>query len=158
MQTHLPVPDNLKANMRVLTRQQLGGQVNETDQVLTTIERNLDNWIARHPVTRAWANHYAALVLYGVYAYREWKGRWRRNERGGQPKHKSGERILDRWAAIDCPVVVDWPAWYGDPRLTANHRGRLVDKFPEYYGQLWDIAPVKENWYPVRDGGYEVKE
>jgi len=129
---------------------QLGGQVNETDQMLNALEHGLDNWIARHPATQSWFNHYAALVLYGVIIYREWQRRFVDGERGGKLKHKSGERILDRWAEIGCPVAVCWPEWLNDARLMKNHRGRLLHKKPAHYGVFgWDVEPTEESWYPV---------
>lgn len=155
MQTHLHTPGSLVSNFRFLHWSQLSALVKEVDQMLEALEHCRGNWIGKHLVTRAWANNRAALTLYGVLAYREWRRRYRDGERGGKLLHLSGERILDRWAALGCPVTVSWPKWYGDERMTVNHRGRLLAKKPEWYERLgWDIAPVKENWYPLREGGY----
>lgn len=156
MQTPLHTPQSLISNMRQLHWSQLGAMVREIDQMLEAISYNRGNWIGKHLVTRSWANHYPTLALLGVIAYREWMRRYQDGERGGKLLHLSGERILNRWAEIGCPVAVAWPAWYGDPRMTANHRGRLLEKKPDWYKQFgWDVAPVKENWYPLREGGYQ---
>ena len=117
MQTFLPV-ESFEESARLLDWRRLGKQRVEARQILRALEG--DGGWSRHPATRMWEGHEAALRLYGNVVIREWV---RRGYVNNMEILRSGGRIR-------------MPPWLGSPDFHASHRSNLLRKDPGHYGAL----------------------
>lgn len=137
MITFCPVPDeNLIA--KLLDDRRLNAQRTESAAIL--------KWL-RHPVRYArfqsagycvmWVHNLDALAVYCNAMLREWL---HRGFAMGQSKFEE--------SVLGCEDEVQFPGWWGDPRLHSNHRVALLTKFPEHYGQFgWKEQPAPNGKY-----------
>ncbi len=137
MQTFLPYPD-FEESARCLDTKRLGKQRVEALQILNALQNPQAKGWKNHPATKMWQGHEAALIRYGVVICDEW------SRRGYNDTVK--EKLLARLPAGS----EELPPWFGDPRLHASHRSRLLQKDPEHYGQFgWSESPADENYWPA---------
>lgn len=90
-------------------------------------------WV-NHPAVKMWRGHTTALKEYYNATIAEWCNRGYNNTMMYAPIPVS--RIL-------------MPEWWGDERVHASHRGRLMDKDAEWYSQFFACDPI-----PVEVGYY----
>ena len=134
MQTFLPYKSFAKT-ARVLDKTRLGKQRVEASQILDLVEGRADNTWKYHPAVRMWQGYADALRLYYNTMLAEWEDRGCENNMPYLP-------ILER---------IVHPPWLSDKRLPLSHRGNLLRKDPEFYGQYgWkDADPGAPYWWPV---------
>lgn len=136
MQTFVPYTDHI-SSARCLDRSRLGKQRVEGYQILKALLGYSSGWIS-HPATKMWAGHEAGLCAYIIYICDEW------TRRG------YSDSVLDKVVNMIYPDENDFPYWWGDPRVHESHRGNLVRKLPEFYGQYWpDADPTMPYFWPV---------
>jgi hypothetical protein len=136
MQTFLPY-NNFAKTASVLDQKRLGKQRVEAYQILNILEgRNPDSKWKNHVAVRMWKGYEKCLRLYYNSMLNEWEQVRGNNNNMPYLTVKSGTII---------------PPWLSDPRLPLSHRGNLLRKDPEYYGQFgWDDAdPHAPYWWPV---------
>jgi len=131
MQTFLPYPDYEKS-AQVLDWRRLGKQRVEAMQILNAL-RGSTGW-SKHPATLMWKGHEPQLALYGLVICSEWR------KRGYQD-------TLYPWffEQYEPQLILSAsrPDWFGIDAIHASHRGRLLKKDPEWYGQFgWRDSPV----------------
>jgi len=133
MQTFLPYIDFYQT-ARVLDNKRLGKQRVEASQILDILEGRSDNNWKHHPAVRMWQGYEQALRLYYNTMVKEWEGRGNENN---MP-------LLHVFNFVS-------PHWLADKRLPLSHRGNLLRKDLEYYGQFgWsDADPEAPYWWPV---------
>ena len=150
MNTFVPYPD-ISASVASLDWMRLGKQRVEAFQCLCALQ---DPWALReryrrtgksepykgwvnHPAVKMWRGHTIVLKHYYNATIQEWVER--------------GYNNTMMYAPI--PVgEVSMPSWWGDDRVHASHRGRLMDKDPEWYSRFWDDVPISVNegyFWPV---------
>lgn len=155
MQTFLPYPD-FAATAAVLDDRRLGKQRVEGLQIVRAIFVPNYAW-RHHPAALMWKGYEEALQSYLMTICDEWVGRGyadtcrnsiraRLAEAGiGQPLAQSELAAADRL-----------PPWLGDEALHRSHRGSLLRKDPEWYGQFFPTYEA-EDWngyvWPVRGPG-----
>lgn len=128
MQTFLPYPD-FEQTARCLDYRRLGKQRVEAYQILRILENRVDparrGWRS-HPAVQMWRGYEDALRLYMNTIIAEWIRRGFRNTMTLEP--------------LDGPPTM--PPWLGDPAFHAAHRGNLLRKDSDYYGQFgWSESP-----------------
>jgi hypothetical protein len=126
MQTFLPYPD-FHASARVLDYRRLGKQRVEARQILGVLrsDAGVPNrpkfrgpW-RNHPAVLMWYGYENALIHYGNIMIREWVARG----------YKNTMDILD-------VVRPKMPPWLYYEPFHASHRGNLLRKNREWYGQF----------------------
>jgi len=128
MQTFLPYPD-FAESARVLDRLRLGKQRVECLQLLRALLVPGAGW-ANHPAAKMWRGYAGALAAYGRAVVAEWTARGYRDTCGAKITELAGA----------APVTM--PPWLGRPDFHASHRGNLLRKSPEWYGQFgWTESP-----------------
>lgn len=108
----------------------LGKQRVEVLQLLNSINalktgREYKGW-KNHPCRIMWQNHPNALVEYGLDICIAWK------ERGY--KDTCFAKIA---AHYDKSISHTYPTWLGNEELHQSHRSMLIQKYPEWYQQIW---------------------
>lgn len=138
MQTFLPYANYVKS-AKVLDRQRLGKQRVEAYQILRTLLGISTGW-RQHPAVRMWIGYEWWLHKYTELCIAEWVRQGYKNN-----------IVLP-----DVPTVnVDVPPWWwNDKRLTDSHKGNLLRKMPQHYGQFgWDVDPAAPYWWPSHEVG-----
>lgn len=114
---------------------------------------------ASHPAARMWLGYESALAVYMTFVIREWKLRGYVNN---IPIPYTDEWQVnpqaEEYAGRLLPVSeAEVPPWLGEEVFHAGHRGRLMYKDPEWYGQFgWrEDASILYSW--PHDLGYEYK-
>jgi hypothetical protein len=139
MQTFLPYKSFVYSAM-VLDTKRLGKQRVETLQIMKALVTG-EGWI-HHPVTKMWAGYENSLMSY-QYAICEF---WTRKG--------YNDTCLDKTLALfqslprerRLPRV---PWWQGKKFVHSAHRGNLLRKDPEWYGQFnWPEQPREGYDYP----------
>lgn len=169
MQTFLPYP-SFAESARVLDRARLGKQRVETLQILQVLTGNRlvssarvdgrsvplspDRWHleprrakgwSHHPAVLMWHGHIPGLLAYQQAICEEWTGRGYRDT----CREKSAF-LVD--ASGFSPEPVSLPSWWGSERFHAAHRGTLLAKDPDWYGQFgWTDDPDPDGLWPVSD-------
>jgi hypothetical protein len=126
MQTFLPVA-SFEECAALLDYRRLGKQRCEALQILNALQGK-NGW-SHHPAVKMWRGYEIALHLYKDCMIREWIDRGYKNN-----MELTGPRMLSR---------AELPWWLGLEELHASHRGRLLFKDPEWYGQFgWSEQPI----------------
>ncbi len=135
MQTFLPDQDFTKT-ARILDKKRLFKQLVEAGQILNTLEGRSVGW-KNHPAVRMWVGHESGLRLYQNIIYDECI--------------KRGFKLV-KSKKMDLPGIISLPDWIRDDRLCSSHRGNLLRKDPEYYGQFgWAESPDLPYWWPINE-------
>lgn len=93
---------------------------------------------SNHPITKMWKGYEGSLLAYGQAICTEWRNRGY--------KDTLLDWFLDQQQAR-LPDNRD-PPWLGNLALHASHRGRLLAKDPEWYGQWnWTEDPCEHVIY-----------
>ncbi|MFQ3578873.1 MAG: pyrimidine dimer DNA glycosylase/endonuclease V [Bacteroidales bacterium] len=138
MQTFLPYPDFQKS-AKILDKRRVWKQVVEAKQILDVLlsKKQRGAWV-NHPATRMWRGYEGALIKYYNIFYIECL---------------IYRNIRIKKLKIKIPHNVVYPPWLGDERVHSSHRGRLLNKYPEYYSQFgWNEEPIPQNqgyFWPV---------
>lgn len=140
MQTFVPYPDS-ELSASLLDDRRLNKQRVETFQILRAITDDTYGW-QRHPAVEMWRGHVGALRVYGLAMCDVWSAR------GGNDNADLRGRI----AAFDSADESS-PAWWGDDRVHASHRGNLIRKDAGWYGRFWDDEPCPYFW-PLQHSDY----
>lgn len=131
MQTFLPYA-SFADSMGVLDPKRLGNQVYR--EGITLLRGGWPN----HPAAKMWRGYEDALVRY-LWA-------------GVNELELRGRDYSDRpwWHELRARLKhgVEMPPWLGDEAIHASHRGVLMYKQPEWYGQFFDDDPIA----PTPDG------
>lgn len=158
MQTFVPYEDSFARTAQALDGLgkgvkhggRLGSQCKEGCQLLEAIyllRCNIPAAWQRHPAAQMWIGCEPCLFQYTLAMHQEWynrKGVWRA-EHATLMQHS--QFIERHYGSLDTYV---YPQWWGGP-IHENHRARLVDKFPEYYGEIWpDVVGVSDNYWPTK--------
>ncbi len=167
MQTFLPYP-SFAQSARVLDRARLGKQRVETLQILQVLTGNRlvsslrldgrtvslpeDRWHLEARRTQGWFHHPAVLMwnghLQGLLDYQraicqEWA------ERGYRDTCLEKSVFLVTASGFS-PERITLPSWWGSDRFHAAHRGTLLAKDPQWYGQFgWTDPSDPEGLWPV---------
>jgi len=132
MQTFLPYPD-FSESLSILDYRRLGKQRVEAMQIVNVLTGKRNGW-ANHPAVIMWRGSIEALKLYHNIAILQWI------DRGYNNTMQLYEINYD---------ILSMPEWLGDPRIHASHRGNLLRKDPEYYGQFgWTEQPSNGYFWP----------
>jgi len=142
MQTFVPYPDS-ELSASLLDDRRLNKQRVETFQILRAITDDTYGW-QNHPAVQMWRGHVGALRVYGLAMCDVWSAR------GGNDNADLRGRI----AAFDSADVSS-PAWWGDDRVHASHRGNLIRKDADWYGRFWDDEPCPYFW-PLQHSDYDT--
>lgn len=142
MNTFLP-HDSLEDSVRVLDNKRLGKQRIEALQIYKALAGESAGW-ANHPAVKMWKGSEAFLLKYYNACISEWVRRGFNNS-------------MPVYADSDAPP----PKWFGG-EIHANHRARLLAKYPEHYRKFqWKEVPTGINYYPGQGwfkDGKKVKE
>lgn len=131
MQTFLPYPDFQRSAI-VLDWRRLGKQRVEAKQIFEALYRQGGAWY-KHPATLMWKGYEPALCAYGIAICNEWV------QRG------YNDTLTEYFSVQYHPRT---PPWFGDQRIHASHRGRLLAKDPVWYGKWgWTDPPVEKVVY-----------
>jgi hypothetical protein len=140
MQTFLPYPD-FRASARVLDYRRLGKQRVEARQILKVLRSDtgiqnrpeLHGAWRNHPAVHMWYGYEEALIHYGNIMIEEWSMRG----------YKNTMEIL--------PVIrPKMPSWLYHGPFHASHRGNLLRKDREWYGQFgWTESDNLPYIWPV---------
>jgi hypothetical protein len=124
MQTFVPHEDNSKTATS-LDRQRLGKQRVEAWQILLTLNKGeqAKGW-KNHPAVKMWRGHEWALCLYAEAICKEWIGRGYKDTM--LPRFQT-------WRAENPQVNKTPPMWWGDVRVHASHRSKLLEKNLDHY-------------------------
>jgi hypothetical protein len=140
MQTFLPYADFARC-AAVLDPRRLGKQRVEALQILRAITVPGYGW-RHHPAAKMWKGYEEALGAYGLAICREWCRRGHadtcdtkiRLELAGLGITSVREQSdLDRAGAL--------PPWLGDEAFHRSHRSSLLNKDPEWYGDVFTDVP-----------------
>ena len=134
MQTFLPYTNFIKV-ARTLDPKRLGKQRVEAKQILDILEgRNPDSRWRHHVAVRMWKGYEQALRSYYNTMIIVWEHKGNKNNMPILPVNN-----------------VVYPPWLYDKRLPLSHRGNLLRKNPEYYGEFeWkDADPTAPYFWPV---------
>jgi len=149
MNTFVPYPD-IDESIACLDWRRLGKQRVEAFQCLCALQ---DPWALRqryirtgksdpyigwvnHPAVKMWLGYTMGLKAYYNATIAEWVGRGYNNTMAFAPLGNE----------------VNLPSWWGDDRVHASHRGRLMAKDAEWYSRFWDDSPISESdgyFWPV---------
>lgn len=168
MQTFLPYP-NFVCSAMVLDRARLGKQRVECSQILSALEgrsvmgeppgERRSGW-ASHPAVKMWGGYVPALRLYSSCVIMEWIRRGYQNNmehdyyvaRGEVDGELQNQLLLrpSQAGSLPDPTDIEMPPWLGDPEFHAAHRSKLLEKDPDWYGDLWWAEePGREYRWPV---------
>lgn len=172
MQTFLPYP-NFVCSAMVLDRARLGKQRSECSQLLSALHgRSVmgespgearSSWM-HHPATKMWEGYEPALRLYMSCIIMEWERRGYQNNMVypyvlfllDGPEDGETRNILTvdvtrpDFASLPAHPDVVMPPWLGDPEFHAAHRSKLLEKDPQWYGDLgWTEEPGRDYKWPV---------
>lgn len=159
MQTFLPYPD-FTATAAVLDDRRLGKQRVEGLQIVRAILVPNYAW-RHHPAALMWKGHEEALQSYLMSICDEWDRRGyadtcRKSIRARLAEAGVGEPMVQS----DLAALDRLPPWLGDEALHRSHRGSLLLKNPEWYGQFFP-ADEAEGWdgcvWPVRSPGVAAR-
>lgn len=143
--TFLPHPD-FATSAAMLDRQRLGKQRVEAHMILNVLSGLTSGSLLRHPAVRMWVGHKYWLIKYYNAMLTEWGVRGYNNYIL-QPFSNTLPNQIEPWAADQ--YSGGYPPWLGDPALHANHRGNLLRKNPEWYGQWgWKEDPCEGYLWP----------
>lgn len=142
MQTFLPSP-SFEMCSKLLDYRRLGKQRCEAVQILDTLQ-NGGGW-RHHPAVKMWRGYEPALHYYKDCMIREWIARgYNNNMELTTPRTLSG---------------IELPWWIGLEKLHSSHRGRLLFKDPEWYGQFgWVEEPIPTEvgyYWPLQEAPME---
>lgn len=141
MNTFLPLP-SFKDSAEVLDRKRLGKQRVEVLQLLKAMTTGRGGWV-NHPAAKMWRGYIDALVAYGLAICKEWI------DRGY--KDTVREQIL-AYRTVDYEPSQDnvpMPPWLGRAEFHASHRGNLLRKEPNHYGEFgWADSPLLPYEWP----------
>lgn len=141
MQTFLPYPDFARC-AAVLDVRRLGNQRVEALQVLRAITVPGYGW-RHHPAARMWRGYEEALGAYGVAVCREWCRRGHADTCDAKIRAELatlGIATVREQAELQAAGAL--PPWLGDDAFHRSHRSSLLDKDPEWYGDVFtDVAP-----------------
>mgnify|MGYP000889179463 FL=1 len=140
MQTFLPTA-NFEECAAILDGKRQWKQTVETAQLINTLE-NGGGWL-NHPACRMWRKNIDCLKHYFNVMLEE--------------SIKRGIKVK-KYKKL--PVNIEslrYPIWLGFPKLHSTHRGRLLDKKPDYYNKFgWLEIPIPESsgyyWVTEKDG------
>ncbi len=128
----------------VLDSPRLGKQRVEAKQILTALQTGT-GWV-HHPATKMWRGHELALAIYGWYVCLEWQRRGFKDNLGDWFADQMGEGLTGSQR------LTAFPWWFGNAKMVATHRSKLIGKSPLYYekllydGGLWsaedDSTPI----------------
>ena len=140
LQTFVPYPDVHKCAL-ALDRLRLNKQRIEAFQILRAITDDTYGW-QNHPAVHMWRGYGGALRLYGLAMCDEWVAQ------DGNDKTDLRGRIEAFQFEED-----SFPKWWGDNRVHASHRSNLLVKDKDWYGKLWNDAPMPYFW-PSKEPEY----
>ncbi len=151
MQTFLPYK-SFEASARVLDRQRLGKQRVETLQIMNALSKGV-GWL-NHPATLMWKGYEGALIDYQEAICKEWLSR------GYQDTCL--EKTWDSYIYLVGSDAQKWngakPYWLGLKKFHSTHRGNLLRKNPEHYGQFgWKELPMEGYYWPTTPGNQKVR-
>ena len=158
MQTFLPYPD-FAATASVLDDRRLGKQRVEGLQIVRAILVPNYPW-RHHPAALMWKGYEDALQSYLMAICDEWDRRGFADTCRRSIQARLGEAGVGAPLAQTQLADLDrLPPWLGDEALHRSHRGSLLLKDPEWYGQHFDPDDA-EGWngyvWPVRSPGVAV--
>ena len=140
MQTFLPYADFAKC-ATVLDLRRLGKQRVEALQLLRALTVPGYGW-RHHPAAKMWKGYEEALGAYGLAICREWCRRGHTDT--------CDTKIRDELAGLGITAVREQaqlaqagrlPPWLGDEAFHRAHRSSLLNKDPEWYGDLFTDVP-----------------
>jgi hypothetical protein len=139
MQTFLPYPD-YAASAKVLDRQRLGKQRVENLQIIKALLDPTYGW-QNHPAVKMWRGHIISLLDYQAAICSEWVGRGYK------------DTCLDKSFALlneyGGELRIIRPYWMGNMEIHTSHQSNLMRKFPEHYGQYFDVPNDLEYVWPT---------
>jgi hypothetical protein len=140
------IDDDPRNTAKVLDWRRLGKQRVEVLQILRALAGETMGW-RHHSLTRAWAGHVNALVVYGEAICLEWRQRCRKPcDREVCAGDCSRDSCLSKIRAYANGGPVVWPGWVDDPLIRLAYRAKLLRKKPEHYGRLWPGVPADFEW------------
>jgi hypothetical protein len=140
MQTFLPYADFARC-ASVLDTRRLGKQRVEVLQILRAIIVPNYGW-RHHPAAKMWKGYEEALGAYGVAVCREWRRRGHADT--------CDVKIRAELATLGITSVRDQaelaeagalPPWLGNDDFHRAHRSSLLNKDPEWYGDVFTDVP-----------------
>ncbi len=100
------------------------------------------NTFAQRTAWAMWKGHEFSLAHYGLICCIEWRARGYKDTTG-QKFNVYMASLLEENAQVFPPV------WVGRADIHSNHRARLLDKDPTWYGKFgWTEEPVKMYVWP----------
>jgi hypothetical protein len=140
MQTFLPYAD-FAQTAAVLDPRRLGKQRVEVLQIMRAVIVPDYGW-RHHPAAKQWKGYEEALAAYGVAICREWCRRGHADT--------CEVKIRDELAQLGITEVREQdelatagalPPWLGDEDFHRSHRSSLLNKDPEWYGDVFTDVP-----------------
>lgn len=140
MQTFLPYAD-FEQCAAVLDPRRLGKQRVEVLQIMRASTVPGYGW-RHHPAAKQWKGYEEALAAYGVAICREWCRRGHADT--------CEVKIRDELAQLGITTVRGQaelatagalPPWLGDEAFHRSHRSSLLNKDPEWYGDVFTDVP-----------------
>ena len=140
MQTFLPYADFARG-AAVLDPRRLGKQRVEVLQVMRAIIVPNYGW-RHHPVAKMWKGHEEALGAYGIAVCREWCRRGHADTCEIKIRAELatlGITTVREQAELEAVGVL--PPWLGNEDFHRSHRSSLLNKDPEWYGDVFTDVP-----------------
>ncbi len=129
------------ASAAALDSKRLGKQRVEAVQVLRGLTWPGYGW-RHHPAVKMWRGYEEALAAYGVAICREWCGRGHADTcdlKIREELAKLGIATVREQAELAKAGAL--PPWLGDEDFHRSHRSSLLNKDPEWYGEVFTDVP-----------------
>ncbi len=140
MQTFLPYADFARC-AAVLDQRRLGKQRVEALQILRAIIVPNYGW-RHHPAAKMWKGYEEALGAYGVAVCREWCRRGHTDTCDVKIRAELATLgITTVRQQAELAEVGALPPWLGDEAFHRSHRSSLLNKDPEWYGDVFTDVP-----------------
>ena len=150
MQTFLPYADFARC-AAVLDPRRLGKQRVEVLQVMRAIVVPNYGW-RHHPAAKMWTGYEEALAAYGVAVCRDWCRRGHADTCDAKIRAELatlGITTVREQAELERAGAL--PPWLGDEDLHRSHRSSLLNKDPEWYGDVFtDVPPDLPSIWPSK--------
>ncbi len=158
MQKFLPYSDFARC-AAVLDQRRLGKQRVEVLQILRAIIVPNYGW-RHHPAAKMWKGYEEALGAYGVAICREWCRRGHTDT--CDVKIRAELATLGITAVREQAELAEaaaLPPWLGDEDFHRSHRSSLLNKDPEWYGDVFtDVPPDLPYVWPGKGPPAESRE
>ncbi len=140
MQTFLPYADFAQC-AAVLDQRRLGKQRVEVLQILRAITVPGYGW-RHHPAAKMWRGYEEALAAYGVAVCTEWCRRGHTDTCDVKIRDEVAKLgITTVRPQAELAEVGALPPWLGDDGFHRSHRSSLLNKDPEWYGNVFTDVP-----------------